>query len=211
MSASAGKRKRVGSVGGPAPKRRKSDRWLREYWDDFYAEERDWNDGAQSCGAKLHYTDAAGQGWIIAGSTGQGAGHAEMHALTQFIRNVCNFNEDTLTEHIDRGLHIECPAKACCVRCSIVLGALHFTGTDGDYEKTVTRTRMATVRLANGRMGRRKREYDVTVTATSDTFKTLQRMGSTEWSMPPDIRTFLARYLEITEQDVLNIRDLYGF
>lgn len=197
--------------GEGAPKRQKTSTWLQDYWDAFEADRNDdWNDGAQDCGAKLHYLDDSGQAQFIAGGTGSGAGHAEMHALTQFIRNVCNSNMVTLKTYIDRGPEIECTAKACCVRCSIVLGALGFSGRDVVTHTTTMQTRIRTVTRGD-RQYRRREQVPVTHTSTAYTYKSMKRMGSTEWSMPPDIRTFLAGYLRITEQDVLNIRDLYGF
>jgi hypothetical protein len=119
------------------PKKKAKTLWYEEYWKAFDAVRNDdWNDGQEACGAKLYYYTSGNVRELIVGATNQGAGHAEMHALKQFFSDVCDNKSDNLKAYQDRGLEIECTAKACCLRCSIILGALGFTAATDDTYKS---------------------------------------------------------------------------
>jgi hypothetical protein len=194
----------------PQKKRQKTKSWMQQYFDDFDAKEKLVNDQSESCAAKLHYIDDSETPQIVVGATGKG-GHAEMYALTQFIRNVCEFKTDKLEEYQERGLEIECPAKSCCQRCSIILGALGFSAVAGDYEKTLFKE-VTKRRLVKGKYVNRKVKQKVgTEVCHGDTYKVEMPMGKTEWGLAPEIRTFLGRYLNKTEQELLSIGTLAGY
>jgi hypothetical protein len=133
-------RKRTATVAdlkGPA--------WFLEQWNKFSAPRDDKsNDGAQECGAYLLYKDSAGTAQPpIRGETVAKEGHAEMNALNRFLRDQCGYDGSKLKEFQTRNgdkkdpvLAIDCTAKPCCVRCSIVLGALGFWATPGTSKTT---------------------------------------------------------------------------
>jgi hypothetical protein len=180
---------------------------MKEYWENFQAEEGYVNNQSESCGAKLiHFVEDDDDAHRIAGATGK-CGHAEMHALWQFIRNVCKYDVDRLEDCIEWGLYIECPAKSCCVRCSIILGGLRFQSWPGSYVKKIYKTK----RVKRSGKWRIQKTQIGTQNCYGETYKTEEKMGKTEWALHPDLRKFLAGYFELTEQDILNIGTLTGY
>lgn len=133
--------------------------------DDGYAafdtDEREFNDGEESCTATLTATDRANKSVKYLGETGKGAGHAEIHALVQFLKAISY----SITAFDDYNLTITCLSKPCCKRCSAVMGLLKIAATGGTY-------------------------------------KSSKSMGSTSYSLPPDVRQFLAKRLVTTEQKI---------
>jgi hypothetical protein len=134
----------------------------------FAAKKGDDNDGLQKCGADIWYLHPT-KGWKhIFGETGQEAGHAEMHALVQFVGDICEFDVTKFNtilasatvkvegKDVECGVLVECTAKPCCLFCSAMLGLL----------------------------GIRPRD--------SDTKKSPVRMGGTQWVMLPTLRDFIA-------------------
>jgi tRNA(Arg) A34 adenosine deaminase TadA len=100
-------------------------------YDAFAAEKGRVNDGNQDCVAYIAYRDSdiATTKWIV-GSTGKGAGHAEMHALTQFVTNECDGKVSKFKEYAKYGIEVMCEAKPCCLYCSAILGMLRIKPWD---------------------------------------------------------------------------------
>jgi len=87
----------------------------------FGAEEGGTNDGSQSCAAVLHVTPPnGGAPRSFNGSTSAQNGHAEIHALYQFLKTI-NFDAAIFQAH---QLTIECLAKPCCRHCAAILGLI---------------------------------------------------------------------------------------
>lgn len=113
--------------------------WIWEYWDKFVTEIKTKGDGAQDCVALLTYNGA--ETGSIAGVTGV-EGHAEIHALSQFFRNVCKYDLPTFQKYqalnIKKvALQIQCTSKPCCVKCSVVLGGLGFRASENTYKNPI--------------------------------------------------------------------------
>jgi len=100
-------------------------------------------DKSESCEAKIWYRQK--RKWThITGATGHGAGHAEMHALSQFITNICSNKVSkfrALQDEVENksGVRVECESKPCCVYCSAILGLLGITPKDKDTKKSPDR------------------------------------------------------------------------
>jgi hypothetical protein len=94
-------------------------------YDAFAATVGDENDGSEACLAGIAYLPApdADHVWIV-GSTGKGAGHAEMHALAQFVTNICGGRVDKFQDYARGDIAIYCEAKPCCRYCSSIMGLL---------------------------------------------------------------------------------------
>jgi hypothetical protein len=111
--------------------------WIQDYWDKFVTAETKKGDGEKDCVAVLTYRGE--ERGSITGVTGV-EGHAEIHALSQFFRNVCKYDLATLRRYqaLNTGkkaaLQIKCTAKPCCVRCSVVLGGLGFRASKATYK-----------------------------------------------------------------------------
>jgi hypothetical protein len=133
----------------------------------FAASVGDDNDGMQGCGATILYNDS-GAWRPYVGATGRDHGHAEMHALFQFVAHVCKFKVDkfdailaSVTVEIDKnkvncGIRVECTAKPCCLYCSAMLGLLGIRPWDANTKKSVS------------------------------------RMGGTQWGIPESLRQFIS-------------------
>jgi hypothetical protein len=110
----------------------------------FAAAEGHSNDGSESCDAMIWYLNNRGHWKYIAGSTGKGAGHAEMHALSQFVTNICNgdlevFRSIQAFGDGNSGVLVECESKPCCLYCSAMLGLLGIPPKDSKTKKAPQR------------------------------------------------------------------------
>lgn len=93
----------------------------------FEAEESsDSGDGSQSTAVTLWVS-----GKPYEGATGVG-GHAEMNALLKVLADLGDLDTVIATG----GKTVECTAKPCCYRCSVVLGLLGFSAHSDDTTKT---------------------------------------------------------------------------
>jgi hypothetical protein len=113
---------------------------VQDGYDRFDANVANFNDGNEDCTALIWYVDTDSRWHYIAGATGKGAGHAEMHALSQFVTNVCNGSVETFNEYKSYGsILVECEAKPCCRYCSAVLGLLGIGPKDSQTTKSPRR------------------------------------------------------------------------
>jgi len=88
-----------------------------------------WEDHSGECHATLHYlAPGTNESLTIVGSTGEGHGHAEVTAVTEFIISVCGGDKDKykMYQRLGRGnaLRMQCEGKPVCVRCAAFLGLL---------------------------------------------------------------------------------------
>jgi hypothetical protein len=105
-------------------------------YNSFAAIEQNFNDGAQDCTAAVWYPSPRSGRWkYLVGATGQGCGHAEMHALSQFTNNVCGNDVATFRDIRGGRLFVECESKPCCLYCSAVLGLLGIEPKDASTRK----------------------------------------------------------------------------
>ena len=103
--------------------------------DDGYAAfgttKLEFNDGNESCKATLTSTHQKTRDVVkYTGETGKEAGHAEIHALLQFLKAI-SFSVTAFDEY---NLTITCLSKPCCKRCSAVMGLLKIAASDGTYK-----------------------------------------------------------------------------
>jgi len=135
---------------------------LEDGYRAFGAIEGGTNDGSQSCEAVLQVTPVQGGALqTFMGSTSAQNGHAEIHALYQFLKTI-NYDVTSFRAH---QLTIECLAKACCRHCAAILGLLR-------------------------------------AAPTVRTFKEPRNRG-VSYSVPPDVRGFLAKFLGTTTQKII--------
>jgi len=127
----------------------------------FATDERDFNDGAQDCGASLTVTGGVAAG-TYHGMTGKDQGHAEIHALCQFL-NAIGWDTGAFAGY---ALTVSCTAKPCCKFCSAVMGLFGIAAGEGTYKSQKT-------------------------------------SRGTSYSRPPKVRTFLKKYLGVSEQRVM--------
>lgn len=90
----------------------------KQGFDDFDAPVSDeGGDGSQSTSVRLRLVD--GDKTVdIAGTTGSGCGHAEMHALHQALTTHRALFESASSRTLT------CTEKPCCFQCSVILGLL---------------------------------------------------------------------------------------
>ncbi len=99
------------------------------------AAEKAKNDGKQDCNAALKI----GRTWYR-GHTQNEAGHAEMDALRAYIESELRSRQDEKEDDAITGIYekfrrlrnklVNCPDKACCLRCSRVLDVLEIEPSD---------------------------------------------------------------------------------
>lgn len=111
-------------------------------WDNYNAPVRTEGDGKMTCKVQLWvfgYNPSGSEtsvGTIFPGDNTKGKGHAEMHALWQFLSGI-GWDVDTFNSYKGK-MFLDCPAKPCCKMCASVLGLLDIQPAPNGTKSTKT-------------------------------------------------------------------------
>ncbi len=124
-----------------APLNRKPRNLVGELQDQGYAAfsapERSHTDGKGSCQATLYYhTRGSGRAKHMP-IVKSGDGHAEVQAVSEFVRQKCSYRLDLYAEYQAAGIGMKCQEKAVCRKCATFLGLM---GID-HYDEHTTKCR----------------------------------------------------------------------